>query len=197
MLDSGSKSREVLQKIGGASRDRTDDLIVANDALSHDSPLIYQQLPAKTQSKTGCFLGRIWDVSRHNAHRRFAYKSTKCPMREEVIEGQMTKGEKVYVVENYLVEERTASLLAGEVGVDVIFDCHAGPRVHVTDHNGTFWEIPITAVCKVPEGHLSDLYQEPCLACGLRLFLRPEEFRRDADDVIRPYQPPINDRWPL
>jgi DNA-binding beta-propeller fold protein YncE len=32
-------------------------------------------------------------------------------MREEVIEGQMTKGEKVYVVENYLVEERTASRL--------------------------------------------------------------------------------------
>jgi hypothetical protein len=34
MLESGSTSREVLEKIGGASRDRTDDLIVANDALS-------------------------------------------------------------------------------------------------------------------------------------------------------------------
>jgi hypothetical protein len=34
MLDSGSKNRQVLQKNGGASRDRTDDLIVANDALS-------------------------------------------------------------------------------------------------------------------------------------------------------------------
>jgi hypothetical protein len=29
----------------------------------------------------------------------------------------MTKGEKVNVVENYLVEERTASLLAGEIGL--------------------------------------------------------------------------------
>jgi hypothetical protein len=28
------KTRQVLEKIGGASRDRTDDLIVANDALS-------------------------------------------------------------------------------------------------------------------------------------------------------------------
>ena len=34
MLDSGSKNRQVIEKIGGASRDRTDDLIVANDALS-------------------------------------------------------------------------------------------------------------------------------------------------------------------
>jgi hypothetical protein len=110
------------------------------------------------------------------------------------------KGEKVYVVENYLVEERTASLLAGEVGLDVIFECQAGPgRVRVTDHNSMFWEIPTSAVCKVPEGHLSDVYQEPCLACGLRLFLRPENSRRDAiaGDVIRPYRPPINDRWPL
>jgi hypothetical protein len=37
----------------------------------------------------------------------------------------MTKGEKVYVVEKYLVEERTSSLLAGEVGLDVIFECQA------------------------------------------------------------------------
>jgi hypothetical protein len=28
------QSRQVIEKIGGASRDRTDDLIVANDALS-------------------------------------------------------------------------------------------------------------------------------------------------------------------
>ena len=34
MLDSSSNNRQVLEKIGGASRDRTDDLIVANDALS-------------------------------------------------------------------------------------------------------------------------------------------------------------------
>jgi hypothetical protein len=30
----GRKGRQVIEKIGGASRDRTDDLIVANDALS-------------------------------------------------------------------------------------------------------------------------------------------------------------------
>ena len=34
MLYSGLKMRQVVEKIGGASRDRTDDLIVANDALS-------------------------------------------------------------------------------------------------------------------------------------------------------------------
>jgi hypothetical protein len=34
MIEHGWKSRQVIEKIGGASRDRTDDLIVANDALS-------------------------------------------------------------------------------------------------------------------------------------------------------------------
>jgi hypothetical protein len=34
MIGHGRKSRQVVEKIGGASRDRTDDLIVANDALS-------------------------------------------------------------------------------------------------------------------------------------------------------------------
>jgi hypothetical protein len=34
MIEHGGKSRQVIEKIGGASRDRTDDLIVANDALS-------------------------------------------------------------------------------------------------------------------------------------------------------------------
>ena len=33
MIERG-KNRQVLEEIGGASRDRTDDLIVANDALS-------------------------------------------------------------------------------------------------------------------------------------------------------------------
>jgi hypothetical protein len=47
MLESGSTSREVLEKIGGASRDRTDDLIVANDALSQlsYSPVQVGKLP--------------------------------------------------------------------------------------------------------------------------------------------------------
>ena len=34
MLETCKTSRQVIEKIGGASRDRTDDLIVANDALS-------------------------------------------------------------------------------------------------------------------------------------------------------------------
>jgi hypothetical protein len=41
----------------GASRARTDDLIVANDALSHNLQLIFQQLPAKTKADTACFFG--------------------------------------------------------------------------------------------------------------------------------------------
>ena len=35
MIGHGRKSREVIEKIGGASRDRTDDLIVANDNIVH------------------------------------------------------------------------------------------------------------------------------------------------------------------
>ncbi len=34
MFETGCSSRQVIERIGGASRDRTDDLIVANDALS-------------------------------------------------------------------------------------------------------------------------------------------------------------------
>jgi hypothetical protein len=34
MLSKGDKTRQAFEKIGGASRARTDDLIVANDALS-------------------------------------------------------------------------------------------------------------------------------------------------------------------
>ena len=34
MVKSGCSTRQVIDGIGGASRDRTDDLIVANDALS-------------------------------------------------------------------------------------------------------------------------------------------------------------------
>jgi hypothetical protein len=34
MLEHDETSRQAIEKIGGASRARTDDLIVANDALS-------------------------------------------------------------------------------------------------------------------------------------------------------------------
>ena len=33
MIEYGRKSWQVIEKIGGASRDRTDDLIVANDGV--------------------------------------------------------------------------------------------------------------------------------------------------------------------
>src|SRR3981189_2906881 len=47
---------------------------------------------------------------------------------------KMIKGDRVYVVQNYLVEERTAALLAGEIGVAVVFEGHADSiRVHITD----------------------------------------------------------------
>jgi hypothetical protein len=106
----------------------------------------------------------------------------------------MIKGDKVYVVENYLVEELTTALLAGEVGLAVVFNCHADPaRVHITDYNGVFWEIPTTAVCTVPEGHLSDLYREPCPACGLQLSVpRQISPQPGGKDVIMSYRPPID-----
>jgi hypothetical protein len=34
MIEHDEKSRQGVERFGGASRDRTDDLIVANDALS-------------------------------------------------------------------------------------------------------------------------------------------------------------------
>jgi hypothetical protein len=39
MIEHGRKSRQVLEKFGGASRDRTDDLIVANDGVPHSAPV--------------------------------------------------------------------------------------------------------------------------------------------------------------
>src|SRR6202021_198948 len=68
----GCNRRQVVEKIGGASRDRTDDLIVANDALSQlsYSPtvrvsrvfLFYQRSPIRTKNASAyhrvpqCFL---------------------------------------------------------------------------------------------------------------------------------------------
>jgi hypothetical protein len=105
------------------------------------------------------------------------------------------QGDLVYVVEpGYLVEERVAALCAGEVGLAVSFECYVdSARVHVTDQNGVLWEIPPAAICAVPEGHVADVYKELCPACGLRLFLRPQQFRDAIEDdgVIRPYRPPI------
>ena len=45
------KPRQVIEKIGGASRDRTDDLIVANDALSQNTSN-WRALGSRLRSKT-------------------------------------------------------------------------------------------------------------------------------------------------
>ncbi len=92
------------------------------------------------------------------------------------------KGDKVYVVEEYLVEERMAALRAGEPGLAVTFECYAdSARVHVIDHSGVLWEIPPAAICAVPEGHLCDVYAEPCPACGLRRIFVPSVKRHGSE----------------
>jgi hypothetical protein len=48
MIERGEQSGQVIEKFGGASRDRTDDLIVANDALS--------QLSYSPTGKIGLFV---------------------------------------------------------------------------------------------------------------------------------------------
>ena len=63
MLENGSTNRQVIEKIGGASRDRTDDLIVANDALSQ---LSYSPMQGWMDCVT--ILSAI--LSRHQADRK-------------------------------------------------------------------------------------------------------------------------------
>src|SRR3954468_7759611 len=43
-LQGGNGNSQVIERLGGASRDRTDDLIVANDALSQ---LSYSPIPCE------------------------------------------------------------------------------------------------------------------------------------------------------
>jgi hypothetical protein len=53
MIGHGRKSRQVVEKIGGASRDRTDDLIVAKDGVCQFAsvfmpllePITFQNVP--------------------------------------------------------------------------------------------------------------------------------------------------------
>jgi len=47
MIEHGKKGRQVIEKIGGASRDRTDDLIVANDGVRQIISLICLHLAAE------------------------------------------------------------------------------------------------------------------------------------------------------
>jgi hypothetical protein len=49
-------------KSGGASRDRTDDLIVANDNVTGSALLLIQTLTTECASNRDKLLGRKWDV---------------------------------------------------------------------------------------------------------------------------------------
>ena len=51
-----------MDLIGGASRDRTDDLIVANDNVSGSTLSLIQILTSNSASNHGKLLGRNWDV---------------------------------------------------------------------------------------------------------------------------------------
>ena len=64
MIERGEKTRQVTEKIGGASRDRTDDLIVANDALSQETS-IWRALDSRLRSKTVQFKQARWELP-HN-----------------------------------------------------------------------------------------------------------------------------------
>src|SRR5215469_1478063 len=59
MVENGRKTWQVIEKIGGASRDRTDDLIVANEAFSQRSPLSNQPLTRLLAPKPRLQLLRI------------------------------------------------------------------------------------------------------------------------------------------
>ena len=50
-MTNGGKRRQVFEKFGGASRDRTDDLIVANDGVLQKIS-IWRALGSRLRSKT-------------------------------------------------------------------------------------------------------------------------------------------------
>ena len=106
----------------------------------------------------------------------------------------MQQGDKVYIVEDFLIEEQIAALRAGEVGLGVVFKGYESGFAYVIDPNGETWEIPPSAICTVPEGHIGDPRVEPCLACGLRLIYCPPRTSPpvEGDNVIRLYRPPAD-----
>jgi hypothetical protein len=106
----------------------------------------------------------------------------------------MQPGDTVYVVEDFLIEEQSAALNAGEVGLGVVFKGYDSGFAYVIDQHGETWEIPPSAICVVPEGHIGDPRVAPCLACGLRLIHCPPKISPavEGDNVIRPYRPPAD-----
>jgi hypothetical protein len=89
-----------------------------------------------------------------------------------------TKGDRVYVVK--------PDYLAGDhVPIEsVVFDRVEDGLAYITDSNGLHWEIPMSVVCGVPEGHVfavdlgTTSKPNPCLECGC--------------EIIVPYRGPAN-----
>jgi hypothetical protein len=87
------------------------------------------------------------------------------------------RGDVVYVVKpGYLVEEQVQ--LDGQEPLSVVLDRVERGLAYVTDRAGLNWEIPMSVVCGVPEGHVfaadlgSTSEPNPCLACGLEIIVK-------------------------
>jgi len=72
----------VIEKIGGASRARTDDLIVANDEFTGYARFSFQSLASFASENSLSFLERIWNVRKPV---RFASNKPPCNREEQVI----------------------------------------------------------------------------------------------------------------
>ena len=86
------------------------------------------------------------------------------------------RGDMVYVVKpGYLVEEQVQ--LDGQEPLSVAFDRVEHGLAYVTGRAGLNWEIPMSVLCGVPEGHVfaahlgSTSEPNPCLACGLEIIV--------------------------
>jgi hypothetical protein len=66
MLTKGARTRQVIEKIGGASRDRTDDLIVANDGIAQINSFACSRLDAE------------YGPLRSNSHKHFRLAGRVC-----------------------------------------------------------------------------------------------------------------------
>lgn len=86
------------------------------------------------------------------------------------------QGDVVFVVKpGYLVEERAQ--LDPKEPLSVVFDRVEHGFAYVRDRAGLTWEIPMSVVCGVPEGHVfvADLgttsEPNPCLVCRCEIIV--------------------------
>jgi hypothetical protein len=86
------------------------------------------------------------------------------------------QGDTVYVVrKGYLVEEEAQ--LGGAEPLAVVFGRVEDGLAYVKDRAGLTWEIPMAAICGVPEGHVFAANQgstgksNPCLVCGCEIIV--------------------------